>query len=171
MLKFKGDDKENANITHIGNVKVKMTEKSVNIENFDAILENLPMKYITMHDKVQEFSLTYLKEVYGTLRQASDSQIKQYYEKNREKAEKFLYQNSLENFQKFVSQIRQMKSETLTYTENIFDVDSLKETEKGFSFKMKIKYEDEEFLTYRVNMSKGNDNQIEEDQIWFEPIG
>ncbi len=157
-------------IRNIGSIEIAITEKSINIENFDEILNELPMKSVTMYNKVQDFALSYLKRVYNSLMQASDNKIKEYYEVNQQDAEKFLYHSNLDNFEKFISQLNQMKSSTLTYVENIFDVDTLKKSNDEYSFQMRIKYQNEDYLTYIVHMTEGEDKIIEENEVWFEPI-
>lgn len=157
-------------VTNVGTIEIDITEKSVSIENFDAILSKLPMKSVTMHEKVQDFALQYLKKIHGSLAQASSEEIQKYYEANKGQAEKFLYDNRFENFEKFVASISKLKSQKLTYTENGFELDTFRESQEGYSFEMRIKYQDEEDLTYRVHVQKKENATIGEDEIKFEAV-
>lgn len=162
--------REPKEIRNVGSIETTITEKSVSIQNFDEILSNLPMKSITMYDKVQDFTLKFIKKVYNSLKQTSKEQVKQYYDQNSKEAESFLYKANESNFEKFVRQLNQMNSENLVYKENIFEQGTLKQNGNDYSFEMKVKYNDEDYLTYVVHMVTGNDNTIEENEIWFEPI-
>ncbi len=51
ILNFTKKSSEDNKVEHLGSVKVDITEKSTEIENFDQIVDLLPIKSITMSDE------------------------------------------------------------------------------------------------------------------------
>ncbi len=162
--------KEENEIRNVGSIEVTMTEKSINMQNFDDVLSELPMKSITMHVKVQDYVLEYVKKVYYSLHEASEKEIEEYYKENLKEIQTFLYDDNIGVFKKFVQQLNQMNAEKLICTEIIFDKQTFEQMNNQYSFQMKIKYNTQNYLTYIVHIDKGEDNTIDNYEILFEPI-
>ena len=153
-------------IKNVGKMEITITEKSVNLENFDEVLSELPMKGITMRIKVQDFTLEYVKKIYASLKKASDKEIEKYYKENVKEVQSFLYVADITSFKTFVKQLSRMDSEKLTCTEIVFEKDTFQKMNSQASFEVKYDYED--YLNYRVHVINLNEDNVDENQIIFE---
>jgi len=164
MIILKSTGNKNTKIESVGSVTIQTTEKSINAENFDSIVDRLPMKSGTMHNKVQDFTLQFVKQVYNYL--TEDIDMEKYYNSHKTNISEYLYNNKLEGFRELCSQLKAMKSKRLKLTNIVFVENSYQEYDNEYLFEMKVQYENEEYLNYVVHVNMDEENV----DILFEPI-
>ena len=150
--------KKNIKNENLGSVKVDITEQSTEVKNFDNIVDKLPIKSITMRERVQDFCIYFLKSVHLDIENKSEKQIEEYYNQNKNIIDGYLYNSNLENFKNVVSKLQEIKEKTLKYTNNEF---------KDKFFDMKVQYNKKYEIEVTVHILDDNES-IEKNEIYFE---
>ena len=156
-------------VDDLGNYEVEITEYSVDTENFDELLANLPIKSITMRDRIQNLAIDVLKEMYNDLKNSSDSEIEEYYNSNEATINSLFYNCDINNFKRIVKSILKMNEKEIKYTASEFKVDTLKIEDKTITFKMNITYNNEYTYHFIVHIDySGNEILLQDIKFEFE---
>ncbi len=160
--------KKNIKNENLGSVKVDITEQSTEVKNFDNIVDKLPIKSITMRERVQDFCIYFLKSVHLDIENKSEKQIEEYYNQNKNIIDGYLYNSNLENFKNVVSKLQEIKEKTLKYTNNEFiDISFNDSNKKDKFFDMKVQYNKKYEIEVTVHILDDNES-IEKNEIYFE---
>ena len=145
--------------TELGIYNVEFTEKSVNSENFDEVLNLLPIPSIDMRTKIQNFAIDFLKHVHQT-REYNEDEIEKYYETNEVALKDYLYNCNLDNFKELVQEISKLETDVLKYTNSIFYPETLEIQNNQYKFNMQISYNDIYNLNFIVHLDTNKNNII-----------
>ena len=162
--KSTGDNK----VEHLGSVNIDITEKSTEIENFDQIVDLLPVKSITMRNRIQNFCINEMKSIYFNIANASEKEIEEYYTKNKNVIDGYFYKSDLNTFKKLAEELQESNEKELFYSNNKFDVKSFNNSNKNdIYFNMIVEYNNNKEINFVVHIER-DVGEIQERDIFFE---
>lgn len=145
--------------TPLGSYEIKFTEKSVNTENFDDVLNNLPIPSIDMRDKIQSFSIGFLKNVYQT-KEYNEDDVKLFYDVNQITIFEYLNKNSFEDFKEITEKMKEINENSLKYTGSVFYPETLKHDNNEYTVNLQIEYNNKYKLDFIVHLEPEKENKI-----------
>lgn len=145
--------------TPLGSYEVEFTEKSVNTENFDEVLNGLPIPSIDMRAKIQDFSIKFLKAIHP-IREYTEKEIEEYYEPNKMTLYEYLYKTDLESFKELVSKLKEIDEPVLTYTKSTFYPKTLNLKNGDYTVDLEIEYNNKYQLKFKVHVEPEKNNKI-----------
>lgn len=151
--------KAEVEVEELGSRNVQFTELSVNTENFDEVLSELPIPSINMRRKIQTFAIELIKEIHA-IKDYNSQDIEKFYEENKENIEEHLYNANLEELEKLVEEISKIDSDNLQYTKSSFDLESLNIDNADKTVKLLINYNNTYDYTFIVHVDTANDSKI-----------
>lgn len=156
------------NVEHLGSVKIDITEKSTEIENFDEIVDVLPIKSITMRNRIQNFCISEMKNIYINIFSASEKEIEEYYTKNKEIIDSYIYKSDLTKFKKLANELQKINEKELFYSNNKFDVSSFNNNDaQNRYFDMIVEYNKKQEINFTVHIEREM-GEILENNIFFD---
>ncbi len=168
ILNFTKKSSEDNKVEHLGSVKVDITEKSTEIENFDQIVDLLPIKSITMRNRIQNFCINEMKSIYSNIVNASEKEIEEYYTKNKSVIDSYIYKSDLNTFKKLAKELQENNAKDLFYSNNKFDVKSFNNSnDNDIYFNMTVEYNDKQEINFVVHIQR-EVGEIQESNIFFE---
>lgn len=168
ILSFTKKSSEGNKVEHLGSVKVDITEKSTEIENFDQIVELLPVKSITMRNRIQNFCINEMKSIYSNIVNASEKEIEEYYTKNKSVIDGYIYKSDLNTFKKLAEELKENNKKELFYSNNKFDVESFNNSNNSdIYFNMIAEYNNNKEINFVVHIER-EVGEIQESDIFFE---
>ncbi len=168
VLNLTKSKSENDKVEHLGSVKVDITEQSTEIENFDVIVDNLPIKSITMRNRIQNFCINRIKTIYSNIVNSSEKEIEEYYNQNKATIDAYIYKSDLSKFKKLATELQKINEKELFYSNNKFDVSSFNNNDaKNRYFDMKVQYNNKYEINFTVHIER-EVGEILESNIFFE---
>ena len=145
--------------TPLGSYEIEFTEKSINTENFDQVLNDLPIPSIDMRSKIQNFVIEFLKHVYPT-GEYNEEELKKYYETNQVAIEEYLYECNFENFKLLSDKMKEIDENSLKYTGSTFYPETLKYENNEYKVNLQIVYNNNYELDFIVHLEVENNSKI-----------
>ncbi len=168
VLSFTKKSTEGNKVEHLGSVKVDITEKSTEIENFDQIVDLLPVKSITVRNRIQNFCINEMKSIYSNIVNASEREIEEYYTKNKSVIDSYIYKSDLNTFKNLAKKLQENKAKDLFYSNNKFDVSSFNNSNNSdIYFNMIVEYNNKQEINFVVHIER-EVGEIQESNIFFE---
>lgn len=145
--------------TPLGSYEIEFTEKSVNTENFDEVLNDLPIPSIDMRAKIQDFSIKFLKSVYP-IREYTEKEIVEYYDSNKIALYEYLYKTDLESFIELANKLKEIDETALVYTKSTFYPKTLKLKNGDYTVDLQLEYNNKYQLKFKVHVEPEKNNKI-----------
>ncbi len=145
--------------TPLGSYEVDFTEKSINTEKFDDVLNILPIPSIDMRDKIQTLAIGFLKHVHPT-REYTEDEVKEYYEVNKITIYEYLNKNSFDDFKALSEKMKEIDESVLKYTRSEFYPETLKHENNEYTVNLQIEYNDKYKIDFIVHLEPEKNNKI-----------
>lgn len=105
-----------------------------------------------IYETIDKFTKKIIPKLYDDLKEASDADISNYYDKNEKSIKKYLEIYDAEDFIVFIKEIKKLKSDEINVTGIEFVKDTIKFMDEYTVSKLKVTYNDDEVIEIGVKV-------------------